>query len=232
MLHRPGSGRLGNRSGFQGSDTTKYRPTTRERGTRCTARERRFLRGRRNDDRTRRSGRHSGWRPWKRMKCRRCYCRFDQRFDILGTGLCERSSTLRRRPTVSSVPDVVQVAGEQGPRLKRSSIPQLKLRTRCARCRKLEHRARECPGENRGQRNDERYDRRGGRLEDNSKDFIAVAGHTARRRFFPGASWTFVALDPGEVLWDAGAQEGLVGEQQLKGWCKLSAECGLQVEWS
>ena len=33
----------------------------------------------------------------------------------------------------------------QGPRMKRSSIQQLKLRTRCARCRKLGHWARECP---------------------------------------------------------------------------------------
>ena len=49
---------------------------------------------------------------------------------------------------------------------------------------------------------------------------------------FLGASWTFVALDPGEVLWDTGAQEGLVGEQQLKQWSKVLAEHGLQVEWS
>ena len=103
--------------------------------------------------------------------------------------------------------------------MKRSSIQQLKLRTRCARCRKLGHGARECPEGNRGQRNDERYDRRAGRPEDNSKGFIAVAGHTARRPFFLGASWAFVAVDSGEVLWDAGAQEGLVGEQQLKEWC-------------
>ena len=34
---------------------------------------------------------------------------------------------------------------EQGPRMKRSSITQLKLRTRCARCRKIGHWARECP---------------------------------------------------------------------------------------
>ena len=66
---------------------------------------------------------------------------------------------------------------EQGPRMKRSSIQQLKPRTRCARCRKLGHWARECPEGNRGQRNDERYDRRGGRPEDDSKGFIAAAGH-------------------------------------------------------
>ena len=44
------------------------------------------------------------------MKCHRYYCRLDQLFDILGSGLSERSSTLHRRPAVSSVPDVVQVA--------------------------------------------------------------------------------------------------------------------------
>ena len=53
-----------------------------------------------------------------------------------------------------------------------------------------------------------------------------------RRPFFLAASWTFVALDLGEVLWDTGAQEGLVGKQQLDKWCKLLAEHGLQVEWS
>ena len=43
---------------------------------------------------------------------------------------------------------------------------------------------------------------------------------------------TFDALDPGGVLWDTGAQEGIVGKQQLNQWCKLLAEYGLQVEWS
>ena len=38
--------------------------------------------------------------------------------------------------------------------------------------------------------------------------------------------------DPGEVLWDTGAQVGLVGKQQLDKWCTLLAEHGLQVEWS
>ena len=106
---------------------------------------------------------------------------------------------------------------DQGPRMKRSSIQRLKLRTRCARCRKLGHWARECPEGNRGQRNDERYDRRAMRSRENSEGFITVAKPTERIPFFLGASWTFVALDNGEVLWDTGAQEGLVG---------------LQVEWS
>ena len=38
------------------------------------------------------------------------YCILDQLSDILDTRLSERSSTLHRRPEVSSVPDVVQVA--------------------------------------------------------------------------------------------------------------------------
>ena len=121
---------------------------------------------------------------------------------------------------------------DQGPRMKRSSIQQLKLRTRCARCRKIGHWARECPERNRGQRNDERYDRRAVRLGENSKGFITVAKPTERRPSSLGASWTFVTLDPGEVLWDTGAQEGLVGKQQLDKWCKLLAEHSLQVEWS
>ena len=120
---------------------------------------------------------------------------------------------------------------DQGPRRKRSSIQQLKLRTKCARCRKLGHWARECPEGNRGQHNDERYDRRAVRPGENSKGFITAAKPTERRPSFLGASWTFVTLDPGEVLWDTGAQEGLVGKQQLDKWCKLLVKQGLQVEW-
>ena len=116
--------------------------------------------------------------------------------------------------------------------MKRSSIQQLKLRTKCARCRKLGHWARECPEGNRGQCKDERYDGRATRSEENSKGFITLAVPTGRRPFFLGASWTFVTLDPGEVLWDTGAQEGLVGKQQLDKWCKLLPEHGLHVEWS
>ena len=121
---------------------------------------------------------------------------------------------------------------DQGPRMKRSSIQQLKLRTRCARCRKLGHWALECPEGTRGQRNDERYDRRALRPEENPKGFITVAMPIERKPFFLGASWTFVTLDPGEVLWDTGAQEGLTGKHQLDKWCKLLAKHGLQVEWS
>ena len=45
-------------------------------------------------------------------------------------------------------------------------------------------------------------------------------------------TWTSSILDPGEVRWDTGAQERLVGEQQMKQWSKLFAEHGLQVKWS
>ena len=62
--------------------------------------------------------------------------------------------------------------------MKRSSIAQLKLCTRCGRCRMIGHWVRECPEGNRGQRNDERYDRHAERLEDGSKGFTAATGPT------------------------------------------------------
>ena len=56
-----------NRPSFLDLDTTKFGPITLERGSRHTARERRFLRGRRDDDRTRWSDGHSG----RFLRCRR-----------------------------------------------------------------------------------------------------------------------------------------------------------------
>ena len=109
--------------------------------------------------------------------------------------------------------------------MKRSSIQQLKLRTRCARCRKHGHWARECPEGNRGQRNDERYDRRAVRLRENSKGFITVAKPTERRPFFLGPSCRRSLVG----YW---CSRGTRREQQLDKWCKLLAEHGLQVEWS
>ena len=44
------------------------------------------------------------------MRYRRYCCRLDHLSDILGTGLSERISMLRRSPEVSSAPDEVQVA--------------------------------------------------------------------------------------------------------------------------
>ena len=49
-------------------------------------------------------------RQLKRMRNLRYYCRLDQLSDILGTGLSENISTLRRSLEVSSAPDEVQVA--------------------------------------------------------------------------------------------------------------------------
>ena len=119
-----------------------------------------------------------------------------------------------------SVPD----GRQQGARMKRSSIQQLKLRTRYARCGKLGHWVREFPEVNGGQCTDERYDRRAGRPEDSSKGFIASRAHGTKTFL----SWSHL----GEVLGDTGAHEGLVGEQQLKQRNKLLAQYGLQVEWS
>ena len=69
-FHRPRSGCSDNRCGLRGLDTTRYRLTTLERGSRCVARGRRFVRGRIDDNRTRRGDRHPGcvlhYRQWPR----------------------------------------------------------------------------------------------------------------------------------------------------------------------
>ena len=120
IVHRPGSGCTDTCSRFQGLDTAKYRPSTLERGSRCISRGRRVVRGRRDDDRTRRRDRHSGFflhfRRWPRDGRGRDRSATD--FSAGATILChildtvpsERSSTLHRRLEVSSVPEVVQAA--------------------------------------------------------------------------------------------------------------------------
>ena len=67
---------------------------------------------------------------------------------------------------------------EQRPRMKRSSIQQLMLRTRCARCRMS---WRESRTTQQG-----RYDRSAWRTEEISKGFIAVGSHGAET-FLPWA---------------------------------------------
>ena len=153
-------------------------------------------------------------RQLKRTRYRRYYCRLDQLSDILGTGLSERISMLRRSRGFF-VPRRGVSGRDQGPRMKRSNIQQLKLRTRCARCRKLGLWARECLEGNRGQRNDERYDRRAVRPGENSKGFITHGTRTFLSRRFLDIRHS----RPWIVLWVTGAQEGLVGKQQLEKWC-------------
>ena len=133
-------------------------------------------------------------------------CRLDQSSDIPGHRAVREELNAAQKARGCLGPRRGGGGREQGPRVKRSNIQQLKVRTRCARCRKLGHWARECSEGNRGQRNDERYERRAGRPEDSSKKFISLAGPTERRRFLLGATWTFVTLDPGGVLWDIGAR--------------------------
>ena len=165
------------------------------------------------------------------MRYRRYYCMLDQLSNILDTGLYERISMLRRNPGFLR--------------------PQKRCKWQSSKTAReaLEHSTAEIahevcnmsqtwtPGSRVSRRESRTTQRRKVRstcseIWTNSKGFITVAKPTERRLFFLGASLTFVALDPGEVLWDTGAQEGLVGKPQLDKWCKLLAEHGLQVEWS
>ena len=101
-----------------GSDTTKYGPTTLERDSRRTARGRRFLRGRRDDERTRWSNRHpgvfyitdDGHEAIEENEVPQMLLHAQPAFRHLGTGPSERISMLRRSPEVSSAPDEVRVA--------------------------------------------------------------------------------------------------------------------------
>ena len=128
----------------------------------------------------------------KRMKCHRYCCRLDQLSDILGTGLSERNSTQQRSPEVSSAQTRRGAGGrEQRPYMKRSSIQQLKLRPRCARCRKLGHWARECPGGNGGQRIDERYDKRAWKPEEAQKGLSRCSGSHETETFL---SWSIMDI--------------------------------------
>ena len=235
---RPGSGCTDNRSRFRDLDTTKYGPTTLERDPRRTARGGRFLRGRRDDNRTRWSNRHPGG-FYITDDGQEVIEENEGTADIIAgstsfpthlgyRAVREDLNVKQRSPEVSLATDEVQVAEIRGPRMKRFSIQQLKLRTRCARCRKLGHWARECPEGNRGQRNDERYDRRAVRQggvhhcskANGTKTFLSRRfldiRHSRSRRSLVG-------------YW---CPRGLVGKQQLDKWCEVLAEHDLQVEWS
>ena len=204
IFHRPRSGCTDNRS--RDLDTTQYGPTTLERDSRRNAKRTSI------SARTERRRSHAmeqspsrGFstsptmvrRQLKKTRYRRHCCRLDQLSDTLGTGLPERSLNVTQKSRGFFWPQ-----------------------TRCKwQVRDLRHEALSTT------QNDERYDRttKGAvRPGENSKGFITVAKPSARRPFFLGASWTFVTLDPGEVLWDTGAQEGLVGKQQLDKWCKIA----------
>ena len=65
-------------------------------------------------------------RQLERTRYRRYYCRLDQLPDTLGTGLYERISMLRRRPRGFFGTRRGASGRDQGPRMKRSSIQQLK----------------------------------------------------------------------------------------------------------
>ena len=83
--------------------------------------------------------------------------------------------------------------------------------TRCARSCKLGHQPRECSEGSQENRHDKKSERWTWGFGEDTKRFIATEGQKEPRPSFLGASWTFVTPDPGEVLWDASAQEGLIG---------------------
>ena len=100
--------------------------------------------------------------------------------------------------------------------MKRSSIQQLKLRTGCARCRKLGHWARECPHE--------RYDRRamrsGGKLKRVHHCRKSPRNEDLSSSVFPGRSSLSTLEKSCGIL--VPKREGLVGKQQLDKWCEFS----------
>ena len=144
---------------------------------------------------------------------------------------CEDGETTIARDGAVAISGVLYITDDGQEAIEENEVPQILLQARPA-FRHPGYRAnwaRECPEGNRGQRNDERYDRRAVRPGENSRGPSTVAKPTERRPFFLGASWTFVSLNPGEVLWDTGAQEGLVGKQQLDNGVNCSRNT---VEWS
>ena len=106
-------------------------------------------------------------RQLKRTRYRRNYCRLDQLSDTLGTGAIREDLNVAQRSRGFFGPRRSASGRDQGPRVKRSSIQQLKLRTRCARCRRLGHWVSVPKGI--GDNATTKYDRRAVRPEENSK---------------------------------------------------------------
>lgn len=120
----------------------------------------------------------------------------------------------------------------QAPR-SRSSIDQLRLRTRCARCKAVGHWARECPE---------------GRSPDRCSPPVLTAITTVGSTFFvngnpkrsqlqlvvgmPMASvFIGIALDAREALLDTGAQEAIAGDEHPARILEKSDAEGLPYEW-
>ena len=118
---------------------------------------------------------------------------------------CEDGETMIARDGAVAIPGGFYITDDSQEEVEEDEVPQVLLEARPA----FRHSGRGTSDKgNRAQHNDERYDRRAMRLGENPKGFITVAKPSERRPFFLGASWTFVTLDPEEVLWDTGAQEG------------------------
>ena len=74
--------------------------------------------------------------------------------------------------------------------MNRLNFARLKLRTRCARCRKIGHCARNCSE------------------KPQSEELFEIA---PKRPYFFGASWICLTIVPSEVLWDTGAPGRCLG---------------------
>ncbi|CAK0899451.1 unnamed protein product, partial [Prorocentrum cordatum] len=126
----------------------------------------------------------------------------------------------------------------KSPQRRRISIDQLKLRAKCAKCKQVGHWARECP-QNRQQRPAlgafTMHNAAGGANQqfniDEPTSYTPSAGSAVR--FFIGMISMFIglAINAWEFLVDTGAQEGIIGIEQLKGLAIKLKEFGLQPRW-
>ncbi|CAK0907101.1 unnamed protein product, partial [Prorocentrum cordatum] len=129
-------------------------------------------------------------------------------------------------------------SGKQNQR-RRISIDQLKLRTKCAKCKQVGHWARACPQNGHQQRLAlEAFTMHAavGSSQTHHINMPRPAESTTggAAKFFVGAIAMFIglAINARGVLVDAGVQEGIIGAEQLKGLVLKLKEFNLQPRWA